>query len=73
MKHENECCHCRWSSAAQGGLQCRRMPPQTHLVPTQHPISGQQGIALQSVFPIVDATQWCGEFMVTLHVLDNAS
>ncbi len=45
--------------AKQSGLSCRRNPPVPHALATPTP----QGLAVQvlSLWPIVQASDWCGE------------
>lgn len=57
---EERCGVCRFylseklSVGKQGA--CRRRPPMPFLVP------GPAGMGMQSLFPMVDAKGWCGDF-----------
>lgn len=41
---------------------CRRYPPALLSVPTVHPMTGQQGVSIQSSYPAVNPEASCGEF-----------
>lgn len=58
---DKRCPDCKFAirAAAQlnGPMQCRRNPPSVFMIPIGH---GQ--ISMNTTFPQVDATTWCGEF-----------
>jgi hypothetical protein len=47
----NTCPHCRWSEVAPGGWKCRRWPPVVN-----------QSRPGESLFPMMRADDYCGEF-----------
>lgn len=60
------CQICKYSTVIDEGARkykvCRRYPPNTLLRPVQNPITGEQALAIQPVFPPVQDTDYCGEF-----------
>jgi len=47
-------------------LICRHGPPTTVVSMAQDPRTGQMGMATMTTFPVVKATDWCGQFAADL-------
>jgi hypothetical protein len=60
------CPDCKFAARAtaqlNGPLQCRRNPPSVFMFPIGNAVLGKQQISMNTTFPQVDATTWCGEF-----------
>lgn len=58
---EDVCEHCAFSHFKPASPQgdCRANPPTPLIVPQQNPITGQMGIAIQSLFPPVERRTFC--------------
>ena len=76
--NEKNCEHCHFVKVNeliddQGNKSgfCYRYPPQTQMIPTQHPITYQQGLTMQTYNVSVPLTHWCGEWAPKLPVLQS--
>lgn len=63
---DKRCPYCKFAVRAtaqlNGPMQCRRNPPSVFMFPVGSSVMGQQQISMNTTFPQVDATTWCGEF-----------
>jgi len=57
------CGECRFSNQlVSGELVCRRLPPVNLTFPVKHPMTGEVGVSVRAMFPLIEVTFVCGEF-----------
>lgn len=58
------CEKCKFSlliSEPENVFECRRRPPTGHIMPMPGRLQGQISMTVQTIFPIVQETWFCGE------------
>lgn len=59
------CAQCKFGELrADGGVQCRRYPPQMMLLPAPRTVADPDGVGVQvqGMFPAMAPDAWCGEY-----------
>lgn len=57
------CSACKYWNKTHGDVgDCRKNAPHVIAVPTQNPLTREQGLQALSLFPPMKLSEWCGEF-----------